>query len=68
MTWIDPEARTGLGVVRSAQAAWIQALGRLPWFALFFLRARRLRPVFPMVCPFACVLVGPIVSAKRERS
>ena len=26
-----------------------QALGRLPWFALFFLRARRLRPVLPMV-------------------
>ena len=26
-----------------------QALGRLPWFAPFFLRARRLRPVLPMV-------------------
>ena len=26
-----------------------QALGRLPWFAAFFLRARRLRPVLPMV-------------------
>ena len=26
-----------------------QALGRLPWFALFFLRARRLRPVLLMV-------------------
>ena len=25
-----------------------QALGRLPWFAPFFLRARRLRPVLPM--------------------
>ncbi len=29
-----------------------QALGRLPWFAPFFLRARRLRPVLPMVCSF----------------
>lgn len=27
----------------------VQALGRLPWLALFFLRARRLRPVLPMV-------------------
>jgi hypothetical protein len=26
-----------------------QALGRLPWFAPFFLRARRLRPVLPMI-------------------
>ena len=26
-----------------------QALGRLPWFAFFFLRARRLRPVLPMM-------------------
>jgi hypothetical protein len=25
-----------------------QALGRLPWFAPFFLRARRLRPVLPI--------------------
>ena len=25
-----------------------QALGRFPWLALFFLRARRLRPVLPM--------------------
>jgi mycothiol system anti-sigma-R factor len=30
-----------------------QALGRLPWFAPFFLRARRLRPVFPMVHSFS---------------
>lgn len=29
--------------------AWDQALGRLPWFAPFFLRARRLRPVLPMM-------------------
>lgn len=25
-----------------------QALGRLPWFAAFLRRARRLRPVFPI--------------------
>jgi len=29
-----------------------QALGRLPWFAPFFLRARRFRPVLPIVCSF----------------
>lgn len=28
-----------------------QAFGRFPWFAVFFLRARRLRPVFPMGPP-----------------
>ena len=28
-----------------------QALGRLPWFAPFFLRARRLRPVLPIRKP-----------------
>ncbi len=33
----------------SASVAWGQALGRLPWLAAFFLRARRLRPVLPMV-------------------
>ena len=26
----------------------VQAFGRLPWFAPFFLRARRLRPVLPI--------------------
>lgn len=26
-----------------------QVLGRFPWLAPFFLRARRLRPVLPMV-------------------
>ena len=32
-------------------AANVQAFGRLPWFAPFFLRARRLRPVFPIPKP-----------------
>src|SRR5690606_34490494 len=36
---------------RSAVIVDDQALGRLPWFAPFFLRARRLRPVLPMVPP-----------------
>jgi hypothetical protein len=30
----------------------------LPWFAAFFLRARRLRPVLPMVVSY-CSMVGP---------
>ena len=33
-----------------------QALGRLPWFAPFFLRARRLRPVLPIVVLLESVL------------
>jgi hypothetical protein len=36
---------TGVLAVRSRLT---QALGRLPWFAPFFLRARRLRPVLPI--------------------
>ncbi len=28
---------------------YAQVLGRLPWFAAFFRRARRLRPVLPMM-------------------
>ena len=42
---------TGPGLVRTTSViarADAQALGRLPWFAPFFLRARRLRPVLPM--------------------
>ena len=35
--------------------ACAQALGRLPWFAPFFLRARRLRPVLPMVSSWMSV-------------
>ena len=46
-----PGGRRGLLLfcVRCAQERLGQALGRLPWFAPFFLRARRLRPVLPMV-------------------
>jgi hypothetical protein len=37
-------------LLRSARKKRLrQALGRLPWLAPFFLRARRLRPVLPMV-------------------
>jgi hypothetical protein len=36
---------TGVFAVRSRLT---QALGRFPWFAPFFLRARRLRPVLPI--------------------
>ena len=39
---------TGVLAVRSRLT---QALGRLPWFAPFFLRARRLRPVLPISKP-----------------
>ena len=40
---------TGPGLERRLVVAErAQALGRLPWFAAFFLRARRLRPVLPM--------------------
>ena len=38
-----------VGLGGSADLNRGQALGRLPWFAPFFLRARRLRPVLPMV-------------------
>ena len=41
--------RLAAGVVSSHGCDCAQALGRLPWFAAFFLRARRLRPVLPMV-------------------
>ena len=40
-----------------------QALGRLPWFAFFFLRARRLRPVLPMV--FLQKLLALLVARDR---
>ena len=41
---------TGPGLMRRRLEclSGAQALGRLPWFAPFFLRARRLRPVLPM--------------------
>ena len=37
--------------VRGLSLQRTQALGRLPWFAPFLRRARRLRPVLPMVPP-----------------
>ena len=43
-----PWSATGSCRVR-ARRLDAQALGRLPWLAPFFLRARRLRPVLPMV-------------------
>src|SRR3954468_13713225 len=46
---------------RWAQAprrACSQALGRLPWLALFFLRPRRLRPLFAMTTPLEDDLQG----------
>src|SRR5690242_7413950 len=55
----------GLGFRQEVNA---QALGRLPWFAPFFLRARRLRPVLPMVCSFKLddAPVSQIPGAVRE--
>ena len=44
-----PDRISGGGSVLLVLRANRQALGRLPWFAAFFLRARRLRPVLPMV-------------------
>ncbi len=44
------------GLLRDDVAGARQALGRLPWFAPFFLRARRLRPVLPMVVLLESVL------------
>ena len=43
------DGRSDRGHQLAASAELGQALGRLPWLALFFLRARRLRPVLLMV-------------------
>lgn len=48
----EPPARgsrgRGLGPVLGLSRRSAQALGRLPWFDFFFLRARRLLPRFAM--------------------
>ena len=71
-----PEALVayGPGSLRRAREVRMnagQALGRLPWLALFFLRARRLRPVLPMVssstwAPGRCGSGRPPLSQERR--
>src|SRR5689334_12849009 len=53
------------GLLRDDSAGARQALGRLPWFAPFFLRARRLRPVLPMVVLLESVL-GAVSQIRPE--
>ena len=56
----EPPSRT----VRGFVAGGAQALGRLPWFAPFFLRARRLRPVLPM----GFLLIGTSLARQGQRT
>ena len=64
---------TGDGQARRAReptskSASDQALGRLPWFAAFLRRERRLRPVLPMVSSRieCCAPVSQTARARRE--
>ncbi len=43
-----------------------QALGRLPWFALFLRRARRLRPVLPISGLLVLVVDGAILPGSGD--
>src|SRR5690606_8058408 len=72
----DPRRDAGLGPIRRSpiRIGWgfvlsitTHALGRLPWLALFLRRARRLRPVLPMVSSSEvstayCLTAGPPTS------
>ena len=62
-----PAGSAGGSVLPVLLSSRAQALGRLPWFAPFFLRARRLRPVLPMVTSWS-IDVSPGAARPSLRS